>query len=442
MRIKINNCPYYLLILCHFITNFSFGQVDNISSKTFPIRLEENTLRIPYYSNYDLFTENKAIDKAIIVIHGTNRNADEYYENMTIAARKVPEFTANTLIMAPQFLTETDIDGFDLDESYLYWTNGGWKSGSNSRDENSNPRPGRIPSYAVLDSLLIHLANQFPTLSSIVFTGHSAGGQVTQRMAATSPIAEQLCSIYNVGIRFVVANPSSYVYMDEQRKLANSTTEFAVPTNACATYNEWKYGLADLFTYPRNIGILSIRNTNQQNTVTYLLGANDNNPNSSSLDIDCEASLQGAHRLERGQVYFNYLQHYYGETIKENHDLIIVPNVGHSNFDMYNSVEGIEVLFERETADCSETVSLIEYPSNVPITIFPNPVIDKLNFSWSVPFNQKIQVTVFDLHGRPILSNRAISLTDQLDVSILPRGIYILAITATEGNAYVRFIIP
>lgn len=436
--------PFKLLTCCVLLfwglTQEVNGQAENIGQEKFVIQVDGNPLKIPFYANHDLFTTNSTIDKALVVVHGTNRNADDYFANMEIAAESVANLTENTLIIAPQFLTETDIDFHGLDTEHLYWTSGGWKSGSNSRSEANNPRPARIPSYAVLDSLLTHLTRQFPNLTSIVLTGHSAGGQVTQRMAATSPITEQLCMEEGISLRFVVANPSSYVYMDGQRKMANSAADFAIPTNSCTTYNEWKYGLDDLFTYPKSVGIPTIRSINKQNTVTYLLGENDNDPNSASLDKDCEANLQGAHRLERGMVYFNYLQHYYGAEIKANHDLVIVPNAGHNNFDMYNSVEGIDVLFERLTTTCGSTVPTQKVLKHSQLTIYPNPTSDVLNIELPTDFTQQVTLNVFDINGRLVLTESVAHRT-RLNMSNLTKGMYVLQAVSVERIVNQKFMI-
>lgn len=437
---KINSLFLSICLLGLLMTNSAFSQVENIGNDKFSIELEGNTLKIPFYANYDLFTTNPTISKAVVVIHGANQNADDYFENMEIAAASVSTLTENTLIVAPQFLTETDIDFHDLDAEHLYWTSGGWKSGSNSRNEADNLRPARIPAYAVMDSLLIHLAEQFPNLSTIVFTGHSAGGQVAQRMAATSPITDLLCTDFGVSMRFVVANPSSYVYMDNQRKVANSITEFEIPPNSCTTYNEWKYGLADLFTYPKSVGIPTIRSINKKNTVTYLLGENDDNPTASSLDNSCEANLQGAHRLERGIVYFNYLQEYYGAEITTTHDLVLVPNVGHNNFDMYNSIEGIEVLFERTKTTCANSVPIKEILTSPAITIYPNPTSDILTIRTPIILDKNIQLSVFDLHGYLWIRKTGDG-AGQLDISSLKSGLYLLALSSEQRTIYKRFVV-
>lgn len=430
----------FAAILFCFSYALLLAQVTEVSSAKFVMDIDGHKLKIPYYSNYDLLDDHPMVDKAIIVIHGTNRNADEYFRNMEMAAGKVSSKTAHTIIVSPQFLIEDDIDFHNLDDEHLYWTNGGWKAGSNSRDENSNPRPVRIPSYAVLDSLLLHLANQFPHLESLVLTGHSAGGQVAQRMAATSPMPDHLCEQFNINTRFVVANPSSYLYMDNQRKESGSTTRFSIPSTSCGDYNEWKYGLEDLFTYPAAMGADSIRKRYKRRLVTYLLGENDNNPNSSSLDTSCEADLQGNHRYERGEVYFNYLQHYYGASIKSNHDLVSVPNVGHDNFGMYNSPEGIQVLFERTSISCSSVVSSIQDQKEGNLAIYPNPAADLLNISWSPAIKRNTQAFIYDGQGRLVLA-QPINISDELDISFLNTGVYFLMIQSGEIRAHQKFMV-
>lgn len=434
------NLSVFLCLLFFCSLQPLFAQVENISNMKFSMNLDGHNLKIPFYTNYDLFQSNDNIEKATIVIHGINRNADEYFDNMEIAAKSIPDLTEKMLIVAPQFLTETDIDFHGLDEEHLYWTSGGWAAGSNSRNEDTNPRPVRIPSYAVLDSLLIHLTRQFPNLSSIVFTGHSAGGQVTQRMAATSPITNILCEDLGVSMRYVVANPSSYVYMDGQRKLANTTTEFGLPTNSCTTFNEWKYGLDDMFTYPKLTGIPTIRANYKNTLVTYLLGEADNNPNSSSLDTDCEAKLQGEHRLERGIVYFNYLQHYYGPEITATHDLVTVPNVGHNNFEMFNSAEGKSALFGRLNNTCASTVSTKQIMQDLSLSIFPNPTSELLQIKLPKEFSSDAQLAVFDMHGRQLLKKKLTD-TAQLNISNLENGLYLLVVYTSQGMVCQRFVV-
>src|SRR5262249_51528255 len=59
----------------------------------------------------------------------------------------------------------------------------------------------------------------FPNLKLIVVTGHSAGGQFTHRYAAATHVEKQI----RIPMRYVVANPSTYLYLDETRLRASAT---------------------------------------------------------------------------------------------------------------------------------------------------------------------------------------------------------------------------
>ena len=416
------------LSICFLLLSLqSAAQVDEVSDDKFAFEYLGFTVKIPYYSNYDIDQVNNSIEKVVVVIHGDNRDADVYFDNMEEAANRRPNQTQNTLIIAPQFLTEEDIDFWSLDDEHLYWTSGGWKAGSNSRDEVSNPRPVRLSSYAVLDSLLIHVTQNFPEVETLVFTGHSAGGQVANRMAACSPITDILCEQFDISSKFIVANPSSYVYLNNERRIGSSLEDFDVPNTNC-DYNDWKYGLEDLFKYPSQFGVDSIQSMMKRRRVDYILGSNDNNPNSSSLDVSCEANLQGEHRLERGEIYVNYLEHYYGEEILERQSFQIIPGVGHDNYDMYHSEKGLFLLFEETFNSCQNTVAVSEW-SKSPIKIFPNPASDYISVEIPSENIGNSQLSVFDLHGKLISSQEAVN---TLSLANLTTGAYVLRIRQKE----------
>lgn len=429
-----------LVSLFCFCYNNSYAQVDHVSSDKFSMQINGHTLKIPFYSSQDIFTADLDIARAIIVLHGTNREAGDHFNNMEAVVNNA-SMSDGTLIISPQFLTEDDINFHFLDNEHLYWSSGGWKSGSNSRNAITNPRPERMPSYAVMDSLFIHLARQFPNLKSIVFAGHSAGGQFSQRLAASSPMADRLCHSFDVITQYIVANPSSYAYMDGQRAEAGTTDQFSVPSTSCAEYNEWKYGLEDLFTYPGLLGVDSIRSKNKRRIVSYLLGEEDNNPNSSSLDVSCEALLQGAHRYERGEIFFNYLQHYYGNTISSTHEFLSVPNVGHNSFQTYSSVQGNYALFEKPlNFSCGTFVNVTESIRKEKLDIYPNPLTDVLNVSLVTRANENLELLIFDLYGRLMLT-RSITINEQVDVSSLNSGMYILRIQANGQRIHKSFVV-
>ena len=80
------------------------------------------------------------------------------------------------------------------------------------------------------------IAGYFQTSSkSWWVAGHSGGAQVVQRYAIAGK-GELALTGEGVGVRYVVANPSSYAYFSAERP------EPAIAA-ACPDYNHWKYGM-------------------------------------------------------------------------------------------------------------------------------------------------------------------------------------------------------
>ena len=420
------------LTLIFLLLNVSFyahAQVDEIGPYRLKLNLEGNLLQIPYYANYNLDSVHPGIRKAIVVIHGMNRNAGDYYRNMLKAASMSSAYTDSLLIIAPQFLEQVDLDALGLDASFLYWSSG-WKSGSNSKDLSSDPRPARISSYAVLDTLMMRLTTLFPNLKTIVFAGHSAGGQLANRYSASSPVAGILCKKYQISTRFLVANPSSYLYLDNQRPIQGTVDQFRVPANGCSGYNDWRYGLENLYTYPDRFGADSIRQMFKKRQVIYLLGGNDTDPYSSSLDQSCQAELQGNYRLERGTAYFNYLKHYYGDEITQTQKIDTVPDVGHDNYLMFSSAEGRYYLFMSDPVPCQNggTTSVL-FHTDGRLKIYPNPANDLIHIQLDDNFDHAYY-SIYNVTGKILVKHQYLNGNPcVLDLKNLKPGTYLLLIS-------------
>jgi pimeloyl-ACP methyl ester carboxylesterase len=299
-------------------------------------------LKIPYCSNKSPEKRDTTVRRAVVVIHGNGRNAPGYYRSLLDAANsagKLPE----TIIIAPHFLIEDDVNTHNPGNDVPFWTTDSWKQGDDLLSTSNNPRVAQLSSFGVVDIIMAQLAdrNVFPNLHDVVLVGHSARGQFVQRYAAANP--------ESLPTRYIVANPSSYLYMDKQRGVAEPLPQFAVPgpleQSLCPMYNRYKYGLEGLNTYMQVVGESKIRSQYAQRQVVYLLGEEDNDPDHKELDKDCPAMFQGAHRLERGTIFYSYIQCYYGAVIQAQHTKVTVPGVGHSAGAIFNSPEGIKQIF-------------------------------------------------------------------------------------------------
>jgi hypothetical protein len=282
------------------------------------------------YQSFPLATGDSLVTQAVIVVHGTERNADEYFATMIDAAR-LAERVPSTIVIAPRFITTDDAPASDEP----VWTSSGWRQGDLS--SSTGPLP-RISAYAVIDSLVASLGNRarFPRLTRIVIAGHSAGAQLVHRLAATS---RSVTLASGTSVQFVAANPSTWLYLSPLRWTGRA---FGVPTSVseCADYDDWHYGLQNRNTYANGLTATAIQQQLVQRDVTVLLGTADTL--TADLDVSCGANLQGARRYPRGLTLIDYMNAAFPG---HRHTLVTVNGVGHSRTGMFTSTNGRRVLF-------------------------------------------------------------------------------------------------
>jgi pimeloyl-ACP methyl ester carboxylesterase len=272
----------------------------------------------------------KKIERVLIIIHGRLRNADTYRQSAMHAAEQAGQ-SASTLVLAPQFLNETDVAAHPVADSVLRWQGDDWMAGGLST------APFSMSSYAALDEIIARIGDrkQFPDVKQIVIAGHSGGAQVVQRYALLGHDQPALKAA-DIQVRYVIANPSSYAYFDERRPVAFSHA-------GCPNFNRWKFGLADLPAYAEGQTAKQLKENYVKRDVVYLLGQQDSDPKQPALDKSCEAQAQGANRLARGRNYFAYLKRLHPQGLSQ--QLIEVPGVGHDEDGMFNSLLGQKALF-------------------------------------------------------------------------------------------------
>jgi hypothetical protein len=284
---------------------------------------------IPIYSTHPLSSGSQTATRAVIVIHGTGRNADGYFQHMLIATPMESTFE-ETVVIAPHFQLAEDSPG----PNEVYWTDSGWKRGHLSVA--AGPKP-RVSSYEALDAIvrLLGVSSRFPQLRKIVVTGHSAGGQVVHRYAAGSPVEDEFPQI---DFGYVVANPSTYLYLGPERW---DGAGFTLPNvAACPNYDQWHYGLTDLNSYMSRPALSEIRDRLVRRNVSILVGSADTGVE--DLDVSCGAYLQGENRFERGRKLVDFMD----ATRPAHHHLeSIVPGIGHSGRAMYTSPAGRQAVF-------------------------------------------------------------------------------------------------
>ena len=200
-----------------------------------------------------------------------------------------------------------------------------------------------LSSFEVIDRLITTLVKYQPNIH-IIIMGHSAGGQFVLRYAATNNIHDSL-EQQGTSVRYVVANPSSYLYLDQARyKFSSENTIMKISEDEladCPNYNSYKYGLEDIYGYAKNIPIETVQKRLTTRPIMFLLGAEDDD-RGMFVDKSCEVELQGKNRLERGILYQHHLSCFIGNDSNSDHIWIKIPGVGHSAADMFTHPRFIE----------------------------------------------------------------------------------------------------
>jgi poly(3-hydroxybutyrate) depolymerase len=270
---------------------------------------------MPLYRNVSLTAPNAAITRAVIVVHGSSRDASNFFYSAMTAAEQ-DGVDATTAVIAPHFECGDD----NPPAGQLAWQCSGddWSHGYGDTSWN-------VSSYAVIDAVVQQLANKalFPNLTRVVVTGMGSGGQLAQRYAATN----QLDPLGGIALSYAVVSPSTYVWLDSTRPAS---------TAGCSGYDDYYYGLQNRTGYVAIPSAEQIVDELVARDVAYLVGSEDTlaNEGESGLDTSCGANAQGPDRLSRAQAFFSTVQ-----SRGAAHTLTIVPGCMSSRDCMYYAPE-------------------------------------------------------------------------------------------------------
>ena len=307
--------------------------------------------RVLIYRNYPLETKNENITRALVFVHGINRDADNHFRT-ALAAAFLAGALNNTVIVSPRFASNSGAPGNQIGDcrdilapdeaNWICETQraDSWRSGGGEVGDD------KLTSFDFVDEIVRRLARKdvFPNLKSIVVAGHSAGGQFVIRYEMSNQMQDSI----GVPISYVVSNPSSYTYVDDLRPtstalpttIAAAAPGFIPPAPAvllpafvpyadgqnCAGYDNWPYGLKHRIGYASRLTDDQLKKQLAARRVTYLLGETDVLP-LGIFDSSCSAMAQGPTRLARGLAFTSYVKEHHGGA---NHNAVVVPFCGHS----------------------------------------------------------------------------------------------------------------
>lgn len=230
---------------------------------------------------------------ALIVLHGHPRDAGNTFDAATQAVQQAGQ-ALQSVVVAPQFQVGKGADRCSgpgvpaAEPGELLWTCRSWVEGAPAVNAS-------ITSYAVLDALVEHLHQQWPSLQRVTVAGFSAGGQMVQHYIGYAADPQP-----GLNVRYVVASPGSWLYFGPQRPGV---------TDSCPDYNQWRYGTDNAPAWlPRSAAQARAHYANAD--ISYLVGALDSSDAKGTfygiLDKSCGAMSQGPYRLQRAQGFVAY----------------------------------------------------------------------------------------------------------------------------------------
>jgi len=308
-----------------------------IASQRTEITTPSGAAVLPLDISLDWSKPQPRVTRAVILLHGKGRDVDGYYRGLVHSAREAGGAAAENILIAPQFLNEDDVREHGLPQEVVRWRTGAWEAGGPAVG------PAPISAYEVLDALLLRLADRamFPNLKDIVLAGHCGGGQAVQRYAVVGKATEEIAA-KGIHVRFVIANPSSYLYFSDERPVPHGF--------GCSGWNRWRYGTRDAPAYvktTKKIGWEEMEAAYAKADVIYLMGEEDTDPRQKDLDVSCAGEAEGATRLERGRAYFAYLKARHPADWGQR--LWLVEGVAHSGERMVEAPCGVKALFATGT---------------------------------------------------------------------------------------------
>jgi len=327
----------------------SRGAPDRASPATAALSLEIDRagcrLSVPVHASRAL-TPDPSVRRLVIVIQGDRRRPADYLEAMLDSAEASD--VDDALVLAPHFRVAEELGEDEQETGAAYWSSSGWKEGGLTRTAPFG-RPWRLSSFTVVDSLIaaVIATGHWQGITNVVLVGHSAGGQFVQRYAAGTRIDQALAGA-RLHFTFVVANPSSYLYLTADR-LSAASGAFAELTPeqlaACPEADRYKYGLHGRNAYMSGSTKASIVRRYAARSIDYVVGELDTDPEDERFDRSCAATLQGATRFARTRTFHRYLAHLYGAGVHAAHRLVVVPGVGHDARGMFGSPAIRPILF-------------------------------------------------------------------------------------------------
>lgn len=195
-----------------------------------------STAQLPLYTSVypsHLRSGSSTIKNAFILLSDNMSQTENLFCTM-LASAAFEQQKSSSVLIAVQFLYEGQEVSSTCakpqnSSSWLTWpSTNAWTEGS---DSISTSNDFNTSSYAALDAVLSMLKDQvlFPNLGSITVTGFGNGANALQRYASISSQTSEASNVDNGILRFVLVDPSSFMY-DNPNRVPSSSYLSTIPS--------------------------------------------------------------------------------------------------------------------------------------------------------------------------------------------------------------------
>ncbi|KAL3432022.1 hypothetical protein BDV09DRAFT_135974 [Aspergillus tetrazonus] len=291
---------------------------------------EDTNATLPYYvENTKDLTQ---ITRVVITTAGIWRNGWKYANNIrnslicAAGRESVNADMSKILVAAPQWLNKEDVAAGAAEPNDIYYHKNTYQRGGPA----VGPGQVKISSFEALDRFIAIFWNKdvYPALETIVIASHSLGAQTVQRYAMLRPSQPE-----DGQITYGVMNPGSFAWLVSGRPVFPTDITCADPS----VYDAWYFGIGPgkpkrIPKYVRD-EVLNNRTLVQERYISrnvfYGFGLEDHGKG----DTHCEAQLQGASHLERGQNFMKMLESLPGG-FPVNHSVDYIEGISHLDYHM------------------------------------------------------------------------------------------------------------
>lgn len=97
------------------------------------------------------------------------------------------------------------------------------------------------------------------------------------------------------------------------------------------------------------------------------------------------------------------------------------------------AIQGIQFYFP------ASTLTIIDLENNLDVSTYPNPTTSVINMEIKNLLNNQLSYKLYNILGQPLLNNKIMDNTTQININHLPKATYLLKVINSKNNIIKTF---